>query len=301
LIISVSRRTDIPAFYAEWFFNRLNEGYVLVRNPLNFHQVSKVSLKPEAVDCIVFWTKDPANMLAKLDLLQEYNYYFLVTITPYDNKIERNVPPKRQVIDSFIKLSAQIGKERVIWRYDPVVLTDNIDAAWHRKNFELLAAELKDYTNRCHISFVDMYRKINRNMQSIRAVSITEKDMLETGKGFAAVAAKYGLKIYSCTESYDLMAAGIDPGSCIDGRLIAEITGRKCDFPKDKNQRAQCNCAASVDIGAYNSCRHGCLYCYANFSETAVKNNILKHDPASPLLIGNIEPEDIIIERKTVK
>ncbi len=297
MILSVSRRTDIPAFYSEWFFNRLKEGYVLVRNPMNHRQVSKVTLNPDVVDCIVFWTKDPANMLDKLDLLKEYNYYFLITVNPYGSQIERNVPQKENIIESFRRLSALIGKKRTVWRYDPIILTDKIDIDYHREHFDKLAARLRDYTERCIISFMDLYRKTERNMKRLNAVAINEHDMLETAKILADIASGHGLKIGACCEPMDLSPVGIERARCIDARLIAEILGENISIPKDKNQRDICGCAASIDIGAYNTCKHGCLYCYANYSDKAVANNIMKHDPGSPVLIGNVEPGDIITER----
>jgi hypothetical protein len=296
LILSVSRRTDIPAFYTEWLFNRLKDEYVLVRNPYNFRQVSKVFLSPEVVDCIVFWTKDPSKMLDKLNLLGDYKYYFLITLNPYDNRIEKNVPPKGQVINSFIKLSKSIGANRTIWCYDPILLTDEIDLDYHRKRFEEIASLLEGYTERCVISFLDIYQKTQRNASGITAPD--DKQTQELAKILSEIASPRGIKIQTCCEKIDLSALGIEHGSCIDKNLIEEITGEKLDIPKDKNQRDNCGCAASIDIGAYDSCRHGCIYCYANAGQNAVDINIKKHNPNSPLLIGDIEPEDIIIEKE---
>lgn len=297
MILSVSRRTDIPAFYLEWFFNRLKEGYALVRNPMNYHQVSRVILTPSVVDCIVFWTKDPTNILEKLDLLSEYKYYFQITINGYDKKIERSVPSKSIIIDSFKRLSNKIGKERTIWRYDPIILTDEIDIKYHYKYFEALASRLEGYTNRCIISFVDLYKKSERNMRSINKKPMDNEKMLEIGRGLSDIANKYNLKIEACSEPVDLSAAGIEHAKCIDDRLISDIFGQRINLKKDKNQRDICGCAASIDIGAYNTCKHGCLYCYANYSDKTVQNNILNHDPHSPMLVGNIEPGDKITDR----
>lgn len=298
LILSASRRSDIPAFYTEWFFNRLNDGYVLVRNPMNYHQVSRVALNPDVIDCIVFWTKDPTNMLNKLGLLKEYNYYFQVTINPYDSRIERNVVSKKNVIESFRKLSTLIGKKRMIWRYDPIILTDKIDIEYHSKNFDILAGKLKNYTGRCIISFVDMYRKSERNMKNLNGVIINNEDMVEIGKRLSEIAIRYGLKMATCSELIDLSSMGIEHAKCIDDNLIADILGENIIIQKDKNQRDVCGCVASIDIGAYNTCKHGCLYCYANDSDKAVNNNIMNHDPKSPMLIGKVEPGDKVIDRK---
>lgn len=298
LILSVSRRTDIPAFYTDWFFNRLREGYVLVRNPMNYHQVSRVILSPDVTDCIVFWTKNPANMLDKLDLLRDYSYYFLVTINPYGSDIERNVPGKKHVIESFQKLSRMIGRKRTVWRYDPILFTDRIDPEYHRQCFDMMARELKDYTDCCIVSFLDMYKKSEMNMKNINVVPVNERYMTETAKMLAETASRYGLRIEACCEETDLSPFGIGRAKCIDDRLISEITGKNITAPKDRNQRDICRCAESIDIGAYNTCGHGCLYCYANYSDKAVRNSIKKHDPRSPMLVGNIEPGDRIYDRK---
>jgi hypothetical protein len=294
----VSRRTDIPAFYTEWFFNRLKEGYVLVRNPMNYRQVSRVILSPSVIDCIVFWTKDPTNMLDKLDLLSEYKYYFQITINPYDKTIERNVPSKKIIIESFKALSGQIGKEKTIWRYDPIILTDKIDMQYHYKCFDMLASRLEGYTDLCIISFVDLYKKSERNMSGMNITPVDSLKMLEIGTRLSETGHKHGIKIESCSEPVDLSSVGIGHARCIDYQLISRITGQNIHINKDKNQRDVCGCAESIDIGAYNTCKHGCLYCYANYSDKTVKNNILYHDPCSPMLIGNIEPDDKITDRK---
>jgi hypothetical protein len=160
MIISCSRRTDVPAFYSDWFFNRLSEGYVLVLNPMNARQVRNVSLALPDVDCIVFWTKNPAPMLDRLHLLKDYPKYFQFTLTPYDRDVEPNLPPKSELIDTLLRLSDKIGKKRIIWRYDPVLLTDKISIDYHVDHFGDLAKRLSGYTERCVISFIDMYRHI---------------------------------------------------------------------------------------------------------------------------------------------
>jgi len=298
LILSVSRRTDIPAFYTEWFFNRLSEGYVLVRNPMNYHQVSRIKLTPDVIDCIVFWTKDPTKMLNRLDLLKRYKYYFQITINSYDPQIERNVLNKEKVIKSFIELSTLIGKNKTIWRYDPILYTDRIDIQYHIRNFNLLAEKLSNYTERCVISFVDIYKKSEKNMKSLNCHVLGIKDMLEIGKKLSETALYYGIKIETCSELIDLSSVGIENAKCVDDGLISEILGQYIEIKKDENQRDICGCVSSIDIGAYNTCKHGCLYCYANYSDKAVFNNIKKHDPKSPMLIGDLQPDDKITDRK---
>jgi len=296
----VSRRTDIPAFYTDWFFNRLKQGFVYVRNPMNYRQVSEVELNPGVIDCIVFWTKDPTNILTKLELLSDYHFYFQITVNVYDQRIERNVPDKNRVVPAFRALSETIGRERTIWRYDPIILTDGMDMESHCRNFELLSAKLEGYTGQCIISFVDLYRKTLRNMSGITYLPI-DNDMMKTmGERLVQIGQRHGIALKACSEQTDLSSVGIQHASCIDGELISRITGKPVDAKKDKNQRAICGCIESIDIGAYNTCRHGCLYCYANYSDSTVKNNLLKHDPGSPMLIGNLEPEDTVKKRKMV-
>lgn len=293
MILSVSRRTDIPAFYSEWFFNRLREGYAYIRNPMNYHQVSKVSLSPSEVECIVFWTKDPSKMLDKLHLLAGYHYYFQVTITPYDRKIERNVPAQEVVVDAFKNLSRRIGSEKVIWRYDPIMLTSEYDLEYHAQSFKTLASELEGYTQRCVISFMDLYKKSKRNLQGIGGKQwIDEPLMFEIAKRLSEIARRYHFRLETCSETIDLSALEITPSKCIDDQLISEIIGEPIHIDKDKNQRGSCGCVESIDIGSYNSCPHGCLYCYANYSDVTVKNNIAKHCPDSPMLLGNVNSEE---------
>ncbi len=298
MILSASRRCDIPAFYLEWLLNRLDEGYVLVRNPICYHQVSKIILSPSLIDCIVFWTKDPTNILEKLSLFSEYKYYFQITVNGYDNSIEKSVPSKTRIIESFRTLSERIGKHKTIWRYDPIIITDKIDVEYHYKQFNMLASRLKGYTDRCIISFIDMYEKTERNMKSLNVMSIDDKKMYEIAKLISQTASVYGINIETCSETIDLSSLGIEHTKCIDDRLISRIVGQNVNIQKDKNQRDVCGCVTSIDVGTYNTCKHGCLYCYANFSDKTVKNNVLNHDPKSPLLIGQLGKEDIVTVRK---
>jgi DNA repair photolyase len=298
LIISASRRTDIPAFYSEWFLNRIREKYLLVRNPMNIHQVSKINLSPEVVDCIVFWTKNPQPMLDRLNELEVYRYYFQFTLNSYDKSIEPDVPDKKQIINTFAELSNRIGKERVIWRYDPILLSPEFDKEYHIKWFEALAERLSNYTNKCVISFVDLYKKTERNMKGIELLPMVKEDMEELASKFSQIADGYNLVIESCSEDIDLDKYKIKHGRCIDDKLVSLITGRNFSIDKDPNQREICGCVKSIDIGAYNTCKHHCLYCYANFSKDAVEKNNKQHNSELPLLFGEIAENDKITERQ---
>lgn len=300
MIISASRRTDIPAFYSDWFFKRIKDGYVLVRNPLNPHQVSKINLSKDSVDCIVFWTKNPQKMLQNLDLLFGYHYYFQFTLNSYDHAIEVNLPRKAELIKVFIELSNKIGKNKIIWRYDPILVTDKITIDDHYRHFDFLAAQLSNYTNKCLISFLDLYQKSQRNLKSVNLIGLTETDMVNIAANLMRITKKYGLKLETCAEAIELVDLGIKHGQCIDAGLIAAIIGGQINAVKDQNQRAACGCVTSIDIGSYNTCQNNCLYCYANSGPKTVAANVAKHDPNSPLLFGELSESDIITERKMV-
>ena len=299
MIISVSRRTDIPAFYADWFYNCLRAGYVLVRNPMNLHSVSKVRLTADVVDAFVFWTKNPLPMARQLDELGAYPYYFQFTLTGYGAEIEPGVPDKRNVlVPAFKDLAARLGKKRVIWRYDPIFFSAKYTPEYHFACFEALAAELHNSTERCVISFMDSYRNTKRNAQQLGAIESSSEELYDFAGQLAKIAAKYGLKLQTCAESMDLTALGITPSACIDKELLEDIGGFKLDVKKDANQRVECCCAASIDIGAYNTCPGGCLYCYANYNATLVQTNIAAHDKTRPLLSGTLTAQDVVTERK---
>ena len=301
MILSASRRTDIPCYYAEWLLNRLRAGYALTRNPMNPAQISRVPLSPEVVDCIVFWTKDAKNLLPYLDELDRmgYMYYFQFTLTPYGRGLETNLRDKADIENTFIALSEKIGPERVLWRYDPIILNDELTPDYHRREFSRLCERLSPYTRRVTISFVDIYAKLlNRpavKENLIRAVSPGEIASLSEFIGKTARA--FGLYPCACCENADLSAYGIERASCVDGLLIEKLCGRPLDLPPDKNQRPGCGCAESVDIGAYDTCLNGCVYCYANNGEAAALRRHTAHDPCGELLFGSVSGERIV-ERK---
>ncbi len=299
MILSVSRRTDIPNYYSDWFFNRIKDGYVYVRNPMNAHQVSKIDISPEVVDCIVFWTKNPAPMMKRLDELTAYNFYFQFTLTGYGKDMEYNVPHKKEkMIPIFQELSSKIGYERVIWRYDPIIFTKKYTPEYHLKAFEQIATSLKGYTKRCVISFVDVYAKNKKNMELLDFYEIDKTQLMLFAKEISRIAKENGMSIGSCAESIDLDECGIEHNCCIDKKLIENIIGCRLRVEKDKNQRQECGCMESVEIGTYNTCQNGCKYCYANYSEESVSKNCNKYASNSPILCGTLTEEDKITERK---
>lgn len=299
MIISASRRTDIPTYYSDWFYNRIQEGYVCVRNPMNIHQISRISLSPDVVDGIVFWTKNPIPMMYRLDELKDYMYYFQFTLNSYGTDIEANIPNKNDVIiPAFRDLSRKIGAERVIWRYDPILLTSKYTVDYHINYFNEIAKRLSGYTKKCVISFVDLYRNTKANTKDLGLLPLTEKEMYELAARLVEIADRNNLIVESCAEKINLDQFGIAHGHCIDCNLFEQLLGCKLDLEKDKNQREECGCMASIDIGMYNTCKNGCKYCYANYSEKTVIKKHGIHDPNSPLISGMITEEDVIKERK---
>lgn len=299
MIISASRRTDIPSYYSEWMINRLKEKYVLVRNPMNLYQVSRIDLSPDVVDAIVFWTKNPAPMLPYLDEIKDYTYYFQFTLSAYGPDVEKNLPSKNKVIvPTFQQLSKEIGKERIVWRYDPIFFSEKYSMVYHCRYFEVLASKLGDYTEKCTVSFMDVYRNTKRNEKTLNAIQDTYEMQAELLQRFVEIAKVYGLYVDTCAEIGDFHNIGVERANCIDKERIERIGGFKLDVERDTNQRAECRCVASIDIGAYNTCKNGCLYCYANYSANTVEKNFGMHNPKSPLLFGEIHDTDVIKERK---
>ncbi|RII28861.1 MAG: hypothetical protein CXR31_03030 [Geobacter sp.] len=301
MIISASRRTDIPAFYSEWFMGRIRAGFFHRVNPFNSKQVSGFSLKPEDVDAICFWTKNPRPLMEHLDELDRrgLDYYFQFTLNPYGLVFEPKVPPLDERIATFRELAGRIGPDRVIWRYDPVILTSVTPVSWHLEQVERMAGKLKKATRRLLFSFCDFYGKGQGRLHAalkgtgiaLEEITAPENlgELLKLVRGFKEVADLNGLRILSCCEAIDLSDDGIGHGACIDGTLVRELFGRSASERKDKNQRAACGCVESVDMGMYNTCRFRCSYCYANFNEGMIEGNCRKHHRDSPSLLGRFD------------
>lgn len=297
MIISASRRTDIPAFFGEWFVKRIQEGFVMYKNPMRPSQVFAVSLEPEDVDAFVFWTKNPAPFIDKLDYLNDYVYYFQFTLNPYDRSLEPQLPPKNKLVNTFAELSSKVGKDCVIWRYDPVILTDKFTISYHEENFEKLAEKLCNYTTKCIVSYVDFYGKAEPALRKIGAKMLSHSEILEVLSRLTKIAQKYGLELESCAEEADVESIGIKRAHCVDGELIRLLRQKKgletaSVFLKDKNQRAACGCVQSVDIGFFNTCQHFCIYCYANHHKGHILNNIKAYDVNSPVLCSSVDWEN---------
>ncbi|MDD2899920.1 MAG: DUF1848 domain-containing protein [Desulfuromonadaceae bacterium] len=301
MIISASRRTDIPAFYSEWFMARVREGFFYRVNPFNSRQITGFSLKAEDVDAICFWTKYPRPLLKYLDELDErgLNYYFQYTLNPYDGVFEPGVPPLQERIGVMLELASRIGPARVVWRYDPIILSSYSPVSWHIEQADMIAGQLANATCRLMFSFYDFYGKGEGRLSRALAGSvITLADIAAPEQqaalehivyGFKTIADRYKLEIFSCSEEVDLSAGGIRHGACIDGDLVRGLFGLNVPSVRDKNQRAACRCVPSVDMGSYNSCRFRCRYCYANYNEGLIESNCRKHSPDSPSLLSRYD------------
>ena len=299
MILSISRRTDIPAFYSDWFFERLKEGFVYTRNPMNPRLVSRLELSTDTVDCMVFWTKNPAPMLERLSELEPYPYYFQFTLTSYGRDVEAHVPHKREVmIPVFQKLAESIGSKRVIWRYDPILFTPRYTVEYHIRAFRQIAEALRGYTRKCVISFVDTYAKNARKLQDLGVYELPKEELENFAATLCAIAEDNGMVMASCCEEIDLSHCGIAHNACIDKNLIEEIIGCRLKGARDRNQRKECGCMESIDIGTYHTCANGCVYCYANHSQARVKEVSAQYEEHSPILCGKIETEDKVTERK---
>jgi len=298
VIIQTGMRTDIPAFYSKWFLNRIKEGYVLVRNPYNPSRVTRYSLSPDVVDLIAFCSKNPAPMLPYMDALKPYGQYWFVTITPYGKDVEPNVPDKEKVVEDFKRLSDIVGVDSIGWRYDPIFVDDEHSVEWHISEFEKMAEILSGYTKSCVISFIDIYKKVERNFPDAREVS--KQNRITLGMEFIRIADRHGMTIRPCAEGNDLESFGADCSGCMTVNTFETALHSHLDVPKRKNNQrnGQCACLLGVDIGAYDTCGHLCKYCYANTNAAFVKENMGKHDPASPFLLGGNMPGDVIHEAK---
>ncbi|WP_352426170.1 DUF1848 domain-containing protein [Aminomonas paucivorans] len=270
-IVSASRRTDLPAFYAPWLFRRLEAGFAFAVNPFNPHQVSRIDLSPEAVTCLVLWTRNPGPLLARLPWLEARGYRFLVQATHlgYPRELEPRLLPPHRALGLLRTLGDRLGPDRTLWRYDPVLLSHATDPSWHRRRFSALCAALAGRVGGVTLSFLDRYPRTERRLRALRGTSLEPwcPERAEEARGPLArdlgeIAAGFGLEARSCAET-GLEPWGILPGACIDGERIARLWGVPVPRGRDRNQRPGCRCAPSRDLGAYDTCPGGCAYCYA--------------------------------------
>lgn len=296
MILNTGSRTDIPAYYSEWFYNRIREGFVLVRNPYDPGQVIRYRLTPDVVDCLCFCTKNPEPMLKRLSELDSFRQLWYVTITPYGRDVEPCVPLKEQVIESFHRLTERVSPRALIWRYDPIFLSEKYSLDFHLGSFEKMAAALSGCTEICVISFIDLYEKTKRNFPGVQTVPFALQ--AELAKAFVEIGKRFGIAVKSCCETERLAAYGVDVSGCMTKEVIERAIGENLEVPRHPAAREGCNCLLGNDIGMYNTCLHGCRYCYANYDKKTVEENYKKHDPKSPLLIGWPKKDDRIQEAR---
>lgn len=294
MILFVSGRTDIPAFYSNWFINRVKAGFVDVRNPFNQKLVSRIYFSD--VDLIMFCSKNPLPMINKLDILK-VPVLFHVTITSYGKDIEPNIPDKRLIIEGVKKLSLVLGIDNVVVRYDPIFLSDKYNVDYHIKAFDKLCKNLNGYVNKIIVSFMDEYKNVRSNKNILKYRAFTREDYKKIGEAFSKSAHDNGMSVQTCFEDEDLTQYGFVKGECLSHELAYILTGKKFKSSNVRKEK-KCECVQMVDIGDYNSCMHMCKYCYANYDEKAVSSNFERHDDNSSLLIGSIQRDDVIKVRK---
>ena len=294
MILFASGRTDIPAFYSNWFINRVKAGFVDVRNPFNQNLVSRINFSD--VDLIMFCSKNPLPMIDKLDILK-VPVLFHVTITPYSKDVEPNIPDKRLIIEGVKKLSLVLGIDNVVLRYDPIFLSDKYNVDYHIRAFDKLCKNLNGYVNKIIVSFMDEYKNVRSNKNILKYRTFTREDYKKIGEAFSKSAMDNGMSVQTCFEDNDLTQYGFVKGECLSHELAYILTGKMFKSSNVRKEK-KCECVQMVDIGYYNSCMHMCKYCYANYDEKAVSSNFKRHDDNSSLLIGSIQSDDVIKVRK---
>lgn len=293
MIINTGGRTDSVQYYSEWLLRRFFEGYVLSRNPLFPNKVTRYELSPDKVDCVVFCSKDYRPILPRLhEITDRFHTYFYYTITAYGKDVEPGVPSIEESMETLIELSQQVGRQRVAWRYDPVLLTEKYTVTHHMETFERMAEILAPHIDRCIFSFVEMYKKLETNMPEI--LILTERDKNVLAEGLGMTAAKYGISIQTCGTDGDFTRFGIHGSGCMTLDILGQANGISFRSLKHKGTRKGCHCIESRDIGAYDTCLNGCRYCYANKSPQKARENFQYHDPASPLLLGHLRETDTV-------
>lgn len=311
MVLNTGMRTDIPAYYSEWFMNRIREGYVLVRNPYNPLQVTRYVLDPSVIDILAFGTKNPSPLLPYLSELAAYRTYWFVTMNPYGKELEPNVPDWQNVAESIQRLSEKFGSRAVSWRVSPIIVNEAYPVEWHIAQFEEMAKSISGYVETCMIAFLDIYAKTKRNFPEGRPVTSQEKAVIASA--FSRITREYNMRLIGCYEDQDLKKYGVDVSGCMTHNALEHIGDFRLTIPKsEKSVQKRLGSSASIteaearefqehggcilgrDIGEYNTCPHGCRYCYANYDQRIVLENYRHHDPLSPYLIGGPMPGEKI-------
>lgn len=306
-IISASRRTDIPAFYGDWLMKRVSEGVAGFVNPFS-GQKYLVSLKPDDVIAFVFWSKNFAPFMISLAKLKEmgYKFYFNYTITGLPNIFECNLVERDEAINNLIELSNQYSPKHINWRYDPIVISSMTDYDFHIRNFEEMCKKLNGYVERCYFSFAIQYGKVKRNFDNFQkenSVTFTEPEIAvkqKLSEEMAAIAKLYGIRMYTCCADI-LLNRDILKAHCVDGEIINELYYRDGIKLKETPTRKECGCTSSTDIGVYDSCPHGCIYCYANINKEKAKKVYENYDIDSAFLGYSKKESDIWVNEIETK
>jgi len=297
-IVSVSRRTDIPAFYAPWFMNRVRAGFAYSVNPYNPKQVRRIGLSSSEVACLVFWSKNPAPLLPHLDELDAlgHRYYFQLTLTGLGGALEPHVPSVSETLAVMERLSAKVGPGRVLWRFDPICLAEEAQDAQLIATFDRLSRRLEGVTRRVTVSFLDLQAQVKKRLLKAGQGHLVDPALLapqqtasRLGPLLAALkemAAGRGMELAACAPKLDLTPFGVRSAPCIDGELMERLFSLKLGRSRDRYQRPACRCLPTVDLGSYGSCPHGCLYCYGSCDNALRRGR--RHDPKNPWLL---EPE----------
>lgn len=293
MIINTGGRTDTVQYYSQWLLNRFKEGFVYTRNPLFPSKVTRYELTPDTIDCIVFCSKNYEPVLERVhEITDKFNTYFHYTITAYGTDIEPRVPSIEKSIETLLKLENIVGKNRITWRYDPVLLTGKYTIDYHLKTFENMAKQLSGHIDRCIFSFVEMYKKLSVNMPELKAITDEQKTALARGMG--KIAQEYNIHLQTCATNGDYTSFGIYPSGCMTLDILGNANNIKFKKLKHKGMRKHCHCIEARDIGAYDTCPNGCRYCYANSTPKKAIENFKLHNPNSPILLGKIKETDII-------
>ncbi len=297
MIINTGSRTDTVQYYTQWLLKRFEEGFVYSRNPIFPNKVIRYELNPEVVDCIIFCSKNYEPILPYIKTITaKFNTYFHYTITAYGKDIEPNVPDIDKSIETLIKLSEIVGKQRIGWRYDPILLTEKYTKEIHYETFNYMTKEISPYIDRCIFSFVEIYKKLKKNMPEI--ILLTDNDKTEIAKHIGSIAKKYNMTIQTCATTGDYEQFGILKSGCLTSEILGQANNIQFKKIKHSGNRKGCNCMENRNIGDYDTCPNGCKYCYANQNSEIAKINFTKHDPNAPFILGNLHETDEIIQGK---
>ena len=294
MILNTGSRTDIVQYFSDWLLKRFEEGVVYRRNPLYPCKVTRYELSPDKIDVVLFCSKNYKPILPRLhEITDKYNTYFYYTITAYGTDIEPGVPSIDESITTLIELSKIVGKNKVAWRYDPILFTEKYGIKQHSKTFEYIARKVAPYIDRCIFSFVGMYKQLYYNMPEI--IPMTENDKTNIVAVLGSVAKKYKIQIQTCATDVDYFIYGIKSSGCVTLDILGKANSIKFKKIKHKGMKKGCHCIVNRDIGAFETCQNGCRYCYANKHPEKSKENFKQHNPNANILIGEVKPTDEIV------